>query len=124
MPYLPPSQCAEPGCGAPVSPALGKRRCPQHERARNATIDANRDPATRKLYDGKWQKYAKQYRIKHPICRDPDGRHPLQRRGTEAVDHIRDHKGNYRLFWEPNNHQPLCRSCHDAKTMRELNDAR
>jgi len=29
-------------------------------------------------------------------------------------DHIKPHRGDERLFWDPTNLQTLCKSCHDA----------
>jgi 5-methylcytosine-specific restriction protein A len=36
-----------------------------------------------------------------------------------VVDHIIPHKGDKDLFWDSNNWQPLCKTCHDEKTARE-----
>lgn len=36
-----------------------------------------------------------------------------------VVDHIIPHKGNKALFWDTRNWQPLCKPCHDSKTVRE-----
>ena len=36
-----------------------------------------------------------------------------------ALDHIIPHRGDRRLFWDRNNWQALCKSCHDSKTMTE-----
>ena len=40
---------------------------------------------------------------------------------TEAsvVDHIQPHKGDYDLFWDGANHQPLCKHCHDSHKQRQ-----
>lgn len=35
------------------------------------------------------------------------------------VDHIRPHRGDYRLFMDEANLQTLCETCHSAKTARE-----
>ncbi len=43
--------------------------------------------------------------------------------GTAAtvVDHIQPHRGDYDLFWDPTNHQALCKPCHDgAKKSQEM----
>jgi 5-methylcytosine-specific restriction protein A len=29
-------------------------------------------------------------------------------KAAECVDHIKPHKGDMDLFWDSNNHQPLC----------------
>ena len=36
-----------------------------------------------------------------------------------VVDHIVPHRGDQKLFWDQNNWQPLCKSCHDKKTLTE-----
>jgi len=36
-----------------------------------------------------------------------------------VVDHIIPHKGNQKLFWDPQNWQTLCKAHHDEKTRRE-----
>ncbi|WP_400245601.1 HNH endonuclease [Niallia sp. JL1B1071] len=36
-----------------------------------------------------------------------------------VVDHIVPHRGDQDLFWDETNWQPLCKSCHDRKTMTE-----
>jgi 5-methylcytosine-specific restriction protein A len=36
-----------------------------------------------------------------------------------VVDHIKPHRGDMTLFWDPNNHQPACDECHNIKTARE-----
>ena len=39
-----------------------------------------------------------------------------------VVDHITPHRGDAKLFWDEKNWQPLCKSCHDHKTMTEDRD--
>ncbi|WP_315974057.1 HNH endonuclease signature motif containing protein [Paenibacillus melissococcoides] len=39
--------------------------------------------------------------------------------GCHVVDHIKPHKGDYNLFWDPENHQPMNKRCHDRKTAKE-----
>ena len=36
-----------------------------------------------------------------------------------VVDHIIPHRGDQKLFWDQNNWQSLCKSCHDKKTLTE-----
>lgn len=45
-----------------------------------------------------------------------DGR-PLAR--ATVLDHIVPHKGDYGLFWDKGNWQPLCATCHNRKTATE-----
>nr|DAZ53348.1 MAG TPA: HNH endonuclease [Caudoviricetes sp.] len=44
-----------------------------------------------------------------------------QGRYTKAtvVDHITPHRGDPRLFWDEANWQPMCKQCHDRKTLTE-----
>lgn len=36
-----------------------------------------------------------------------------------VVDHKVPHRGNDELFWNPDNHQPLCAPCHNSAKQRE-----
>jgi 5-methylcytosine-specific restriction endonuclease McrA len=38
---------------------------------------------------------------------------------AKCVDHIQAHKGDMKLFWDPNNWQSLCISCNSAKAVAE-----
>lgn len=60
--------------------------------------DNNRDSNVRELYDGRWTRYSKQYRIQHPLCAicEREGRLTA----TQVTDHIIPHRGDYLLFWE------------------------
>jgi 5-methylcytosine-specific restriction protein A len=40
-------------------------------------------------------------------------------RMATVVDHIRPHRGDAALFWDPSNWQPLCKRHHDVKTRNE-----
>lgn len=44
-----------------------------------------------------------------------------QGRYTKAtvVDHITPHRGDPGLFWDEANWQPMCKQCHDRKTLTE-----
>jgi 5-methylcytosine-specific restriction protein A len=64
-----------------------------------------------------WQGYRAAYLRAHPfcvLCADEG----LLTRAT-VVDHKVPHEGSRALFWNPANHQALCKSCHDAKTATE-----
>lgn len=105
--------CATPGC-----PEISvEPYCPACEAKRPKRVDT-RAPAAQRGYDARWRRYSTQYRKQHPWCR------PCLREGrrspTQAVDHIRPVTGCQDPgFWEPGNHQPVCRSCHAVKTQAE-----
>lgn len=60
---------------------------------------------------------SEQFLRDHPWCAAGCGR------PADHVDHVAPHRGDEELFWDISNLQSLCRSCHSAKTMRELNEA-
>ena len=65
-------------------------------------------------YGGKWQRYRLKFLERNPLCvlcRE-------QGRVTAAnvVDHIKDHRGDSKLFWAADNHRSLCTACHNRKT--------
>lgn len=70
--------------------------------------------ATKRGYTYRWEQYRKGFLQQHPWCvyclRVDPNRHTL----AEVVDHIVPHQGNMTLFWNPQNHQPLCKHCHDS----------
>lgn len=68
-------------------------------------------------YGSKWQRARLGYLAKHPLCRMCEAKG----RVTEAivVDHIVDHRGDQKLFWDTSNWQPLCKPCHSEKTAAE-----
>lgn len=73
--------------------------------------------AAQRGYGYKWQKARAGYLKKHPLCRHHEERGKLVL--ANVVDHIIDHKGDMKLFWDSSNWQPLCKQCHDIKTASE-----
>lgn len=74
-------------------------------------------PAEQLLYrDPKWQKASKIFLMENPIC-------VICGRPATDTDHIRPHKGDYNLFWDVSNWQPLCHECHARKTYQENREA-
>ena len=102
-----PTQCKYPGCGELTHQVY----CEEHADNRQE-VDKLRASASKRGYDARWRRYRKNYLAKHPLCADC---------GTLAtvIDHIVPHKGNRALFWDENNHQSLCESCHNRKTASE-----
>ena len=58
--------------------------------------------------------------LKNPLCIECKKHGEI--RPAQEVDHIKAHKGNYKLFWDHRNWQPLCKTCHSQKTNRERNE--
>ena len=67
-------------------------------------------------YGSRWQKYRAKYLLEHPLCVMHQARGQVV--PATVVDHIEPHKGDHRLFWKPDNHQALCKHCHDAHKQR------
>jgi 5-methylcytosine-specific restriction endonuclease McrA len=68
----------------------------------------------KRFYDSiRWRKIRGQVLSEEPLCRFC---HDLYGRDTQAnvVDHIVPHRGNYVLFFDRNNMQSLCESCHNG----------
>jgi len=70
-----------------------------------------------KPYNYRWQKERKHFLANNPLCVYC----MKQAKITTAtvVDHIVPHKGDDNLFWDANNWQPLCKTCHDSVKQSE-----
>lgn len=81
------------------------------------SYDARRETATARGYTHRWQKNSKARLKRYPLCAICLS----QERVTEATvtDHIVPHKGDKEKFWDRDNHQSLCKACHDTKTATE-----
>ena len=110
MPVKPQKPCRYPGCKHLTSELY----CTEHVHEKK---DTKRGTAAQRGYGYRWNKYRRSYLIDHPFCRECE-LHATITLAT-VVDHIIPHKGSYALFWDTNNHQPLCKRHHDIKTQRE-----
>jgi 5-methylcytosine-specific restriction enzyme A len=93
--------------------AVFEGRCAAHQRSKERTSSAD----WHHLYDTRWQRYRLTFLAEHPLC--VECRRNGQLFPATVVDHVKPHRGDYELFWDPSNHQGLCRSCHDRKTATE-----
>ncbi len=73
-----------------------------------------RKTAAERGYNHRWQKARATYLGRNQLCAAcmKEGRPTL----ATVVDHIVPHRGDVNLFWDTSNWQPLCKTCHDAKT--------
>ncbi len=107
MPYAPLSTCKHPGC-----PNVCKGKyCDKHAKLHHE----DRLSASARGYNSRWRRESKLFLQKHPLCCECK-RHGRITPAT-VVDHITPHKGNQKLFWDKTNWQPLCKRCHDIKTV-------
>lgn len=107
MPTKPLKPCRYPGC-----PELTKNKyCEKH-----MNLHRNkRESARRRGYDSRWNKMRKIFLKNNPICVECKKQGMITK--ATVVDHIIPHRGDYKLFWDESNWQPLCKKCHDKKTM-------
>lgn len=77
----------------------------------------NRRSARQRGYTSRWERYRLSFLDAHPLCAmcQAEGRITP----ATVVDHRRPHKGDPALFWDPDNHQPLCKPHHDGAKQRE-----
>lgn len=77
----------------------------------------NRPSACKRGYGRRWAKARRVFLGRNPFCAEHqrDGGLKL----ATVVDHIIPHRGDMTLFWDVENWQSLCESCHNAKTRRE-----
>lgn len=89
---------------------------------RSARDRRQRPGARQRGYTARWERARLHYLVRHPLCAacQRDGRTTA---ATE-VDHIEPHRGDRELFWNRDNWQPLCKSCHSRKTAHEVNARR
>lgn len=89
----------------------GETYCPEHKKERTARYEAGRGTAAERGYGGRWLKHRRRFLKEHPycVCGNP----------ASEVDHTRPVPPTDPLFWDPANHQALCRSCHSRKTAKQ-----
>jgi 5-methylcytosine-specific restriction enzyme A len=115
MPIAPLRACPIPGC-----PELtASDRCTAHAEQRAHELDTARLSSTERGYGHRWREYSKARLKTHPLCVDPDKRHPGKLVLATVTDHIQAHKGDMKLFWDKTNHESLCGSCNSFKAVRE-----
>lgn len=106
MPYAAKKPCTYPGCRELVN----KGRCNKHQ----AVKKDKRLGSSARGYNYKWQVASKNYLRQHPLCVNHKAKGEIV--AAKVVDHRTPHKGDMKLFWNPNNWQALCITCHNRKT--------
>jgi len=81
---------------------------------RKVEADRRRPSASVRGYTARWQKESKAYLAL------PENRFCVCGCGNQAnvVDHIIPHRGDYQLFWDRSNWQPMFSHCHNTKKQR------
>ena len=86
-------------------------------KSRSMPRGEQRRTAAQRGYGHRWQVARLEFLRAHPLCVLCEAAGLLT--AATVVDHITPHKGNYDLFWDQRNWQPLCRTCHNRKTATE-----
>lgn len=81
------------------------------QRERKRRHDQNRPNSRQRGYTREWERLRAEFLRLHPTC-------SFCGVPAEVVDHIKPHKGNKALFWNWNNLQALCTSCHSRTKQR------
>lgn len=87
------------------------------EVVRKNDFDKTRTTSTARGYGYKWQKARVKFLSENPLCLICQAKKIVK--AATIVDHIIAHKGDAHLFWNQDNWQPLCVSCHSRKTATE-----
>ena len=111
MPRRPAQPCKFPNC--PLLVPYGSKYCKEHESVLSLEVNSTND----KGYDSRWNKARVRFLKTHPLCVRCRAKGMIT--PATVVDHVTPHRGNQKLFWNEGNWQPLCKSCHDRKTMTE-----
>ena len=114
MPHQFPHACTYPGCRTLVT---STNRCPRHVILVSKALEAQRGSASARGYGRRWQGYRERYLREHPLCVACERSGRLK--PANEIDHVTPHRGDYKLMWDPANHQALCKPCHSRKTATE-----
>lgn len=109
-PYKPRPGCKYPYCSNKAE--KGSAYCIKHK----PKDKDNRPSSTARGYDRRWRKVRKMYLNENPLCVECLNEGHITPATT--VDHIEPHKGDYNKFWDEDNMQSLCESCHNRKTAK------
>lgn len=116
MPMKPKRPCRHPGCTNFSDEPYCEIHRKQVARIDGRLADAHRASARERGYTSAWEKARAAFLAKHPTCAE------CQRQGivtvATVVDHIIPHRGDKKLFWDSENWQSLCATCHNQKTGR------
>lgn len=83
------------------------------------TATFSKDPQVRRWLNSRaYGQMRLQHLSDNPLCAIC-GKGPGRSRMDMNVDHIRPHRGDHGLFWDHDNLQTLCPSCHSRKTAGE-----
>lgn len=115
MAYIRQRMCSHSGCKEYA--LSGSIYCAKHQRNSKNTTTSQ----WAFMYNSAWKKASRQWlqEPEHSWCEEclKQGRYTP----ANTVHHKIEHKGDWGLFWDKNNWQALCMSCHSSHHITELN---
>ena len=106
--------CKKSGCMRTAKD--GKEYCYIHrdlEGKRKVFTRRGKSGEYHRLYESAlWRKTSREFLKKYPFCF-------ICGKPARIADHITPHRGNIGLFYDEDNLQPMCWSCHSRKTFKE-----
>lgn len=112
-PRKPKKPCRYPGC-----PCLTEKRyCEKHQKKIEYEYNKTSRPFKYLYNTSRWKTLRKEFLKVNPICVKCKANGVVK--AATVVDHVKPHKGSESLFWDQNNWQALCKTCHDRKTAKE-----
>lgn len=117
MPWNARRPCRALGC-ANLS-ERGSAYCAQHYKQtptyeQRRAYDRDRGTAHQRGYTAEWRVARRAFLKDNPLCVKCWAEGRIE--PATVVDHVTPHRGDMRLFWDANNWQALCKTCHDRKT--------
>lgn len=98
-----------------------EKYCEEHkptaEQLQRKESDDRRGSSAQRGYGARWQKARAGWLRKHPLCVECLASGLTVE--ASVIDHRVPHRGDMKIFWDNNNWQSLCASCHGRKTAQQ-----
>lgn len=111
--------CARVGCPNLVMKGYCDGCAPKYSLAARQLVRKAALLSTKWYNSARWKATRDGYFREHPLCADIFKRHGVLPVRATDLDHIKPHREDWTLFWDRNNWQGLCHSCHSHKTATE-----
>lgn len=103
----------------PTRPAVHRPPTQPGRQVQQQRYDAARGTRTERLYDNAWLAYSKRRLAEHPWCVRCLPRWVPATVTDHKIPPASQPERYEELFRDPRNHQSLCKTCHDSKTVLE-----
>ena len=110
MPLAPKKECSGAGCHILVTPPL--YQCQKCKKVKQVSVKSVK--VKKWLNSARYKKQRLRRLRIEPLCRTCKKKSLLV--AGSIYDHVVPHKGSYKLFWDFDNSQTQCVSCHNRKT--------